>query len=356
MKLKKIIPGFILVFACSVCFQTAACTNFCMDTPQGPLFGCNLDLFIPGDGLVFINQRRISKAGFEPGTTGKTARWTSVFGSVTFNLVGKEWAFGGMNEAGLVLGAMELATGKFPDPDERPPLPIGLWAQYMLDTCKNTGEVLDGCRKIRIQDPAVPIHFLIADAAGKCAVIEWVNGRQLVYSGKSLPEKALSNSIYSEALKIYNRGGPKWWQSDRGDTNKRFADAAKRNHAFKSDGNRNHDIRYTFETLTHIVTAPHTKWNIVYDIPKRMVLFRSAASPSLKYLSFSDLDFSCTGPLLMLDINAQVEGDIKNAFTPYDSRVNRGVFKTFSERYQLDLTEDDITHIMQHIESFSCTP
>jgi penicillin V acylase-like amidase (Ntn superfamily) len=72
-----------------------------VDTAHGPVFGCNLDLFISGDGLVFINKRGIAKTGFAKGTTGKTAQWISKYGSVTFNLAGREWTFGGMNEAGI---------------------------------------------------------------------------------------------------------------------------------------------------------------------------------------------------------------------------------------------------------------
>jgi penicillin V acylase-like amidase (Ntn superfamily) len=59
-----------------------ACTSFCLDTPDGPVFGSNLDLFIPGDGLVFVNQRGIAKEGYEASTTGETAKWVSKYGSV----------------------------------------------------------------------------------------------------------------------------------------------------------------------------------------------------------------------------------------------------------------------------------
>jgi hypothetical protein len=41
-----------------------ACTSFCMDTPDGPVFGANLDLFIPGDGLVLVNRRGIAKESY----------------------------------------------------------------------------------------------------------------------------------------------------------------------------------------------------------------------------------------------------------------------------------------------------
>ncbi|MFC1651168.1 hypothetical protein ACFL2X_06315 [Candidatus Latescibacterota bacterium] len=59
-----------------------ACTCFFLDTPNVPIFGANLDLFIPGDGLVFINKRGIAKEGFGVSTTGETAKWVSRYGSV----------------------------------------------------------------------------------------------------------------------------------------------------------------------------------------------------------------------------------------------------------------------------------
>jgi penicillin V acylase-like amidase (Ntn superfamily) len=55
------------------------------------------------------------KEGFQ---AGAIARWVCRYGSVTFNLAGREFAFRGMNEAGLVIGSMEIRAGEFPEPDE----------------------------------------------------------------------------------------------------------------------------------------------------------------------------------------------------------------------------------------------
>jgi len=94
--------------------RTRACRSFCMDTPDGPVFGANLDLLsIPGEGLVLVNRRGIAKESWRTGTTGEKARWTSEHGSVTFSLVGREYAWGGMNEAGLMMSSMELRAGEY---------------------------------------------------------------------------------------------------------------------------------------------------------------------------------------------------------------------------------------------------
>lgn len=341
-----------LMLLCVPINNSRACTNFCLDTSNGPIFGCNLDLLIPGDGLIFINQRGIAKKGLN--TTGEIARWVSKYGSVTFNLAGREFAFGGMNEAGLVIGNMELLDSKFPEPDERAPLSIGTWAQYVLDNCSNVREAIEVDKYVRIEDSAPPSHFLIADAKGNCAAIEWLDGKFVCHTGETLPVKAMSNSIYDQALSIYKRGGPRWWESDRGLTSERFAKAAKRNAAHKTSGESN-KIKYAFETLTHIVAVPHTKWNIVYNIPERQVFFRSAASPTLKYLTLSAFNLSCTAPLLMLDVNTADEGNVEKSFKPYDRSANLTVFQNLCDRYEIKITSEAAADIMNLFETFECS-
>ena len=80
-----------------------ACTSFCLDTPDGPVFGSNLDLFIPGDGHVIVNRRGIAKENIRQSTNGETAKWVSEYGSVTFSLAGRGLAWSGMNESGLLM-------------------------------------------------------------------------------------------------------------------------------------------------------------------------------------------------------------------------------------------------------------
>jgi penicillin V acylase-like amidase (Ntn superfamily) len=242
-----------------------ACTCFCLETPEGPVFGCNLDLFIPGDGLVFINQGGMVKEGFQASTTGETLKWVSRYGSLTFNLAAREWAFGGMNEAGLVVGTMELLRSEFPEPDERPALPIGPWAQYVLDTCGTVHEAIQVDSKVRIEDSAPPVHYLIADAEGNAAAIEWLDGELVYHTGESLPVKAMTNMRYARGLAAFERGGPRWWWSNPGQSAERVAAAAHRNESYVS-GRDTSAVEYAFGTLTHVVAAPHTKWSIVYDV------------------------------------------------------------------------------------------
>jgi choloylglycine hydrolase len=328
-----------------------ACTTFLLDTPEGPVYGANLDLFIPGDGLVFINRRGIAKEGFQKNINSETAQWVSRYGSITFNLAGREFAFGGMNEAGLVVGSMELLDSKFPEPDERMPLTMGMWAQYVLDTCSTLDEVIACDKKVRIEDSAPPVHFLISDSEGNCVTIEFFDGNLHYRRGDNLPVKALTNSTYDESLAKYNAGGPRWWQRDRGATFKRFCRAAERNRDFDPDGELN-CIEYAFETLTRDVAAGHTKWSIVYHIPRREVWFRSVRSPEVKYVSLNDFDLSPDAPCLMMDVNLPAAWHVKDSFIPYDHDQNLQLLRTLCARYELNVSDAQSEEIVRHVEEF----
>ena len=347
-------PLFVcLLLVCSLNDSADACTSFCMDTPDGPIFGYNLDLFITADGLIFINQRGMAKTGFDAGKTGQVAQWVSKYGSVTFNLAGREWAVTGMNEAGLVLSAMELLASEFPERDERPPLPIGPWAQYVLDTCGTVEEAVKVDAKVRIEDPGPPVHYLIADAEGHCAAIEWLDGEYTCYVGEDLPIKAMSNMPYGRALAAFKRGGPRWWWSNPGQSAERFAEAHKRSVNFDPNGDTD-AVTYAFGILVNCVPAPHTKWSVVYNIAKREIWYGTVVSRPVKHISFEKLDFACSNPLLMMDVNTPLEGDIEKAFGPYDHDVNLKIFRTLCARYGVEVSAEDASGVVQHIESFKC--
>lgn len=354
MRLVTGLWGFSMFFL--VVGSSTACTSFCMDTPDGPIFGYNLDLFIPADGMVFINRRGEAKHGFpsQAGTTGRQIEWVSRYGSVTFNLAGRWWASTGMNEAGLVISTMQLLASEFPERDERPALPIGPWTQYVLDTCGSVAEAVQVATEVRVEDASPPVHYLIADANGNCTAIEWLDGEYVCRTGDSLPVKAMSNMPYERALAAFKRGGPRWWWSNPGRSAERFADAHRRckNYDAETDPDA---VKYAFGTLVEVVAAPNTKWSIVYDLTKRQVWYGTVVSRPVKHIAFENLDFACEQPLVMLDVNAAIEGDVEKSFIPYDPDVNRNVFSTFCDRYGVELSAEEVAGAMELVESFECT-
>src|SRR5882757_3939950 len=114
--LDRLCAAFLL--AAMLATPVPACTTFLLQGTGALYFGRNLDWFWE-DGMVVINPRDMQKSSIVlPG--GTPAKWTSRYGSVTFNQFGREMPFGGMNTAGLVVENMWLDETEYAEPDSRP--------------------------------------------------------------------------------------------------------------------------------------------------------------------------------------------------------------------------------------------
>jgi penicillin V acylase-like amidase (Ntn superfamily) len=50
---------------------------------------------------------------------------------------------------------------------------------------------------------AFPLHYLFADASGDAAVIEFLDGKLVIYRGETLPVRALANSTYADSIAAF---------------------------------------------------------------------------------------------------------------------------------------------------------
>lgn len=284
--------ALILVLAASA---ADACTTFCT---RG-LFGRNYDFEI-GYGAVLVNKRGLTKESQTP----KPVRWTSRYGSVTFNQFGRDNATGGMNEKGLVVELMWLDGTRYPTADARPELGTLEWIQYQLDTAATVADVLESASsKVRIAERGVPLHYLVADATGDVAAIEFLDGKLTVHRGNALPKPVLANDPYATALQ---------------QTSGRFVRAAKGlSDAMTVDG--------AFALLDDVAQS-HTQWSIVYDIRNRVIHWRTAANRERRSLRVSALDFSCARPVQLLDID-RGRGDVTAQFRDYTRAANAALVR-----------------------------
>lgn len=70
------------------------CTTFLLKDAKGNLyFGRNYD-FPVGEGLIQINERNVLKQAMVMPSDNPYS-WVSLYGSITFNQVGKEFPYGG---------------------------------------------------------------------------------------------------------------------------------------------------------------------------------------------------------------------------------------------------------------------
>jgi len=282
------------------------CTTFCFGDPGHLVFGKNYDWSVDA-GLLIVNQRGVAKRALvsddEVGAT-----WTSTYGSVTFNQYGRELPSGGINEAGLVVELMWLDATRYPDPDARPALGCLQWIQYQLDRCASVAEVIDSDGDVRITpQTAGRIHFLVADAGGTVAAIEFLDGTLRAHTGPALPVTVLTNHPYDVSMRYADRARAGETSTAGDGSLQRFARVAGHLDTAAADPD---PVDRAFDMLDDAAQGDYTKWSIVYDIDRRVVHFRTQTAGRRRHLALDDLDFACGEPVRALDVNADLAGDL----------------------------------------------
>ncbi len=301
-----------------------SCTTFRIDLDNQFYFGRNFD-WMAGDSILVVNKRGVTKkAALSSYDKGQPpASWTSKYGSVTFNLYGRDFPTGGMNEAGLVVETMLLPDGKYPDNDSRLCVKSTQWRQYHLDIHTTVDEVIASDSDIRILPyrHSSTVHFLVSDKTGKCAVIEFLDGKMVVYTGDSMPVMALANSRYAESLEYWKKGAapePDKWKSFT-----RFIQAADMVKAYGAVSGP--PVDYAFEILRKVSSPVMTQWSIVYDQNNLRLHFITAANAKIRTVDLSKFDFSCRTEVKILDVTADLSGDVTDQFRDYTQQINREV-------------------------------
>ena len=192
---------FFALTACFVLQSVTACTTFFIAKNGQLAFGRNYD-WVTDAGILCTNLRGLAKTSTRM-PEGGAVSWVSKYGSITFNQYGKEFPMGGMNEEGLVVEMMWLDGSEYPKPDKRPSLNVLQWIQYQLDNCASVKEVIATSKKVRISPQGnPPLHYLVADASGHSAAIEFLNGRMVVHQGQGLPLPVLANTAYATSSRL----------------------------------------------------------------------------------------------------------------------------------------------------------
>jgi hypothetical protein len=344
------------------------CTTFVLRTEKGLVFGRNLD-WITGTGLVLTNPRNLEKIALvDP--SERAIKWVSKFGSITFNQVGRDLPYGGMNESGLIVEHMTLDETIYPSKDNRYAIGACQWIQFQLDNYSTVGEVINSDTLLRIVDASSKFHFLVSDRFGHVASLEFLNGKMICHTGKSLPVESLANSTYEKSLECFNKNGDT--KSNLSLYN--FSTAAKRIEGFKSFGSDS-TIKQAFDILGAVNQGLGTKWSIVYDLSDMRIYFKVFETPTIigeqkiflkqpgiadiKYVDFKDFDFYCTKTPKALDLNFDKAGNMSPHFFEYSSSINKDFISkafTFFKGWgiNINLTEGEIESLSKYPESFKC--
>ncbi|MGI5281960.1 carcinine hydrolase/isopenicillin-N N-acyltransferase family protein [Nonomuraea polychroma] len=146
--------------------------------------------------------------------------------------------FDGMNEKGLAVGLAQTPDARLPAPTPGRPTVSGVRIiRLMLDRAATVPEAIDLMRRYDLDFTGGPqLHYLIADRAGRSAVVEFGDGRMNV-----IDDRYLTNITMSGA--------------------DRAAKLADRRYRLLAEGGDTDAME-----LLRRVAQRHTRWSIVYDL------------------------------------------------------------------------------------------
>ncbi len=333
MKYQLVSLFYIIFVAFLLPQEVLSCSSFSLDTNDGPVFGKNFD-WETGDGLIFVNKRGVSKTALIPYSAVpefEPVRWTSKFGSVTFNFLCREFSASGINEAGLVVEGLAILESESSEPDKRPSVLQSQWVPYLLDNFSTVAEVIASEQQVRIFIPEgnLPAHYLVSDRMGNCASIEFIDGHMVYHTADTMPVKAITNAAYAESVEFWQMGRmpSRLYVTMHGiiDRFVRSADMV----AYYNWETSGPAVEYAFDILAE-VTGSSTQWSIVYDVAQRRVYFSTLENPKMREIDLNAFDYSCDTPVKVLDINADLAGDVTGEFIDYTEELNRELFLSWN--------------------------
>jgi len=316
------------------------CSTFMLKTDEEIFVGHNLDEE-PGlhvTGMVCLNKRGITREGitwyeliadppdfkkvlipFEEKPEPKI-RWTSKYGSVTFNSEGLDFPDGGINEKGLSVFEMSMGDTRHSVNQTKPTLFITLWIQYQLDNFSTVVEVVENIGEINQQGWAW--HYFISDRKGDFAIIEYINGKIVVHKGKGAPCPVLCNTAYNKEL-----SGLDDYESALGRlrylfSTPRFIRAEEMLSEYDLAKDKT-PKEFAFDVLDEIKISGWNKWGILVDVSNMVVYYHTNKNRQLKYFVIGQCDFSEGTPTKMLNMHlTNISGDVLSRFEDYTYELN----------------------------------
>jgi hypothetical protein len=176
--------------------------------PDNQLYGRNFDwnhspaLFLytdPPEGYASFSMVDIEYLGF---TRERANRLLDLPLSERKALLGATaLPFDGMNEMGLAVGMAAVPPGDMePDPSKRTVGELGI-IREILDHAATVNEALEIYSLYNIEMSEVPLHYLVASAAGESALVEFYQGEMVVFRNEDPWQLATNFLVASTAGK-----------------------------------------------------------------------------------------------------------------------------------------------------------
>jgi len=311
------------------------------------------------DPKLHVMPRGLRKSGAMEGNvvvvSQNPATWTSRHGSVVvanYNSV----VVDGMNEKGLAAHALALdVTNYGPRDVARPGISMTLVVPYILDNAATVVEAL--ALLPGIQPVAVPmmgystgLSFSIEDRLGDSAVVEYINGAEVIRHGRQY--RVVTNTkldIAEGLLTNYDFTNPTNAVTIPGNTNSddRFVRASWYSNLLSRVTPRNRleakaALMSVMRNVSDPIGAPgsrpgvvhETDWRTLSDLTNRVYVFENPRTLTSLRTDLSRLDFRRAAGVRSLDpSNPNLPGNVTGLYRPLPGPVPGVALPTTAGRY-----------------------
>ncbi len=343
-KYKIAATTFLLIVIIPV--NLLACSAF-FYRGERKIFGKNFD-WGSGEGFIIKNNRGQIKYAYGIRGTNQ-AKWMAKYGSVTFNQIGKENPYGGMNEKGLVVEQLWLTTSNYQD-NQNATISELEWIQFQLDNYSTVEEIVKNIHNLTIQPTKATVHYFVADRNGKSAVIDFVNGKTIISTTEN-KFQVITNSTYEKSVNYLTKFGQNIDTSSRSSED-RFCQI--NNNLSKTNLSEINKAFVVLDASAENRTNYKTYWTIVYDMDNMEIHYKSYDNKPIKTIRLHDLSYQ---------ENSTISGSKINNDTfklePYTHSLNAALLNTslqmmnlkmdntLANEHQMNPSQNNIDHIYQ---------
>jgi penicillin V acylase-like amidase (Ntn superfamily) len=279
-------------------------------------------------------ERNGGMAGPELVVKENPAKWTSKYGSLITSVYGIGTA-DGVNEKGLAGHMLYLKATDFgPRDAAKPAVHGGLWLQYLLDQAADVKEALALLDKVQIVMVAAnghdaTVHLAIEDASGDSAIIEYINGKQVVHHGKEY--RLMTNDpTYDEQLALLEKQDFSKPSSDMAlPGNVKATDRFQRAAYFTAmlpEPKTEREAIASILAIARNVSVPfgapykgfgiyNTEYRTAINLTTRRYFFELTTSPNVLWADLTKFNLKPGAPVMILDPdNLDLSGDVTERF------------------------------------------
>jgi hypothetical protein len=246
----------------AACQANWGCALFAaLGDPASRLYGRNYDwrfspavlLFTdPPDGYASVTMVDIEYLGF--GGSRATDLLTLPLSQRKKLLDAPAWPFDGMNEQGLVVGMAAVPPGEMPPDPHKKTIDELAVMREILDHAGTLDEAIRILSGYNIDMGNVPLHYLVASAGGESALVEFYQGKLVIFRNEN-PWQVATNFL------VASTGGSPQGQCPRYDRISQRLQAAQGRLA----------PREALSLLADVAqgdpqAGASTQWSVVYDM------------------------------------------------------------------------------------------